>query len=240
MRRGFRTLVVLALLAAGLSACGDDVAPLPARVIVILDDEGAAQPAVVEQRIRTMPAVTDVVLTTKEQEYENFQRNSAELPEAARNVRPGDLPASMEVTVTDLGRAEAVQYAIGTFDGVDDTSLSTADGDMLAHERVGILVRLEKDASAAERTSVEEFIRALPGYDALTFETPEQTRDRLRERCRDHAELAAAFDKVELADIPASYRFRLSRDQKAPQLTELINLDGVTPFSFVPAELVKD
>ncbi|WP_090800216.1 permease-like cell division protein FtsX [Asanoa ishikariensis] len=228
------------MFATVLSACGDDAQPLPARVLVVLDDEVATSHAGVEQRIRTMPGVTDIVLTTKEQAYEAYQRNSSDRPEAARNVRPGDLPASLQVTVTDLWHAEAVQLAIGTFDGVQDTSLSVGAGDMTAQEWMGFIVPLEESASPGERAAVEQFIRGLPGVDTVTFETPEQTRDRLRERCRDHAELAAAFAQVELADIPASFRFRLEVGLKAPRLAELMNLDGVTPYSFVPAELVKD
>jgi len=239
MRRGLRTLLALCLLATVLSACGGDAPPMAARIIVILDDEVTTQFAPVEQRIRTMPGVTDVVATTKEQAYAAYQRRLADLPEAAKGVEPGQLPASLEVTVTDLGHAEAVALAIGTFDGVQHTSLSVGGGDVEAQERGGVIVHLEANASSAERAAAERFIRDLPGMDALTFETPEQTRDRLRASSRDHAELAAAFEQVELADIHASFRFRLERGS-VPQLTELMNLDGALPFSYVPAELIKD
>ncbi|MEV4537667.1 permease-like cell division protein FtsX [Asanoa sp. NPDC049518] len=240
MRRGFRVLLVLGLFATGLSACGDEAAPLAARVIVFLDDDVANQTGPVEQRIRTMPGVTDVVVTTKEQAYDQFQRDWSDAPATAKAVRPGDLPASLQVTVTDLWHAEAVELAIATFDGVQDASLSVADGDLTAQERVGFIVRMEPNPTSAQRDGVETFIRGLPGVDAIVYETPERTRERLRERCRDHAELAAAFEQVEVADIPASFRFRLELGEKVPQLTELMKLDGVTPFSFVPAELVKD
>ncbi|SNT58698.1 hypothetical protein SAMN05421812_11148 [Asanoa hainanensis] len=240
MRRAVRTLVVLALLATGLSGCGDDVEPLPARVVVFLDDAVATDFAGVEQRIRAMPGVTGVVATSKEQAYADHQRTFADLPEVLAGAAPENMPASLEATVTDLWHAEAVAFAVGTFDGVERSMLTAADGDVAAQERVGIIVPMEENPTTAQRAKVEEFIRSLPGYDALSYETPEQTRDRLRERCRDHAELAAAFDKVELADIPASFRFRLELGQKVPQMKDLMNLDGVTPFSFVPAELVKD
>jgi cell division protein FtsX len=230
----------LTLSATALSACtGDGGEPLPARVTAFLQDDVAAPPAPIEQRIRALPGVTAVEFITKEQAYERLRESFKDRPDLLEEIRPDTLPASLEVTITDGSVAEAVELVIGALEGIRDTALGAGDGAVEALKEVGVLVRLTDGVTREQRDAIEKRVRELPRTEGILFETPEQARDRLRERCRGKGELAASFERVSLLEIPASFRFRIGpHGGKIPELTTLQDLDGIEDLLFVPAEVV--
>ncbi len=242
MRRVLRALLALTLVAAALSACGgDDGKPTPVRVTAFLDDQVAADPAPVEQRIRELSGgVTGIDVITKEQAYERFRETMKDYPDVLEEAKPGTMPASLEVTVTDGSVAEAISLVISTFDGVDSTSFTMGDSDVDALKEVGVLVRLADGVTSEQRDAIEKLVREMPRTKGISFETPKQAQDRLRERCRGKGELATAFERVSSLDIPASFRFRISdpHGEKIPQFSTLQGLDGVKDFLIVPIEVL--
>ncbi|MFC5004912.1 permease-like cell division protein FtsX [Dactylosporangium cerinum] len=240
MFRSLATVVALALFASPLSGCtGDDPDPLPARISALLDRDADAQQAAIEARIRAVPAVTSVTFVSREAAWERFKQQFADAPDLIAGTKPDSLPASFEATVADGSVAEAVALVIGTFDGITDTTLRNGDGDVTKYEQIGVLVPLKSGVTDGQRAAVEQLIRGLPRTASIRYETGEQTKARLLQRCKGKGDLAASLEKVDASEIPASFRFRIGlHGGKIPQLADLQRLDGVEAMLFVPVEVI--
>lgn len=238
MRRRTGILLVLTLSAA--AACsGEDAKPLSARVTAFLHEDVAANPGPVEQRVRAIPGVTAVKVVTSGEAYAQFKEKMRDRPDLIANISPDTMPASLKATVPDGSVAEVVELVIGDLDGVDDTVLAMGDGDIGAQRYTGVIMRLSAGVTEAQRDAIGTLIRELPGAEAISFETAEQARDRLRKRCGDNTRLAAAFANVTAQDLPASFRFRIKLDRaKGSGLDPTRPIDGVDDTLLVPAEVV--
>lgn len=118
-------------------------------------------------------------------------------------------------------------------------SLATGGGDAAKQEQAGVLVRLATGVGDEPRGAIERLIKGLPRTGAVRYETGEQTKTRLAQRCKDKGDLAAALEAVPAHAVPASFRFRIGlRGGTVPQLVDLQHLDGVASMVFVPVELL--
>jgi cell division protein FtsX len=234
-------VVAFVLFAAPLSGCTDDEPdPLPARISALLDRDVEGQQAELEARIRAVPAVTTVTFVSREAAWERFKQQFADAPDLLAGTKPDSLPASFEVKVADGSVAEAVGLVIGTFDGVSRTSLSTdgGDADIKQYEQIGVLVPLKAGVTDEQRAAVEHLIRDLPRTESIRYESGEQTKARLLQRCKGKGDLAASLEKVAASEIPASFRFRIGlHGGKIPQIEDLQRLNGVEAMLFVPVEV---
>jgi cell division protein FtsX len=239
--RTLAAVLVLALSAAPVAGCsGDDPDPLPVRITAFLKRDAAGQQAAVEARIRALPAVTSIVFVSRQEAYERFKTNFKDSPDLLASTKPESLPEYLEAVVTDGAIAEAVQLVIEAFDEVDQTTLAlTGDGDITKREQIGVLVRLKSAVTDDERAAIQRLLQGLPRTEAVSYETPEQTKARLLGRCKDKGDLAASLERVPAHAIPASFRFRIGlHGGKAPQLANLQQLAGVESMLFVPVETV--
>ncbi|WP_090797205.1 permease-like cell division protein FtsX [Asanoa ishikariensis] len=240
MRRYLATLVALTLSATALSSCsGDEADPLPVRVVAMIEDDAAADPSPVEEHIRALPGVGEVSFRSKADSFADLKKSLADTPEALAGGTADNTPATVSAKVKEPALAEALELAIGTFDGVLDTTLGPDDRDVDTLATIGVVVRLAETSTAEQRAAIERAIRALPRVEDLSFETAEQTRDRLRDRCRDRGELTTAFDRVAVRDIAASFRFIVkSGDESMAPLSAVMKLEGFGTMRFVPSEVV--
>ncbi|MEV4513910.1 permease-like cell division protein FtsX [Dactylosporangium sp. NPDC049525] len=238
MFRNFATVVVLVLFAVPVSACsGDDPDPLPVSVSAYL--KGDAEPAAVEARIRAVPTVTSVAFVSRQEAYEQFTKTFKDDPDLIASTKPEVMPQYFTVVVTEGSVGEAVQLVIGTLDGVEQTSLASGAGDVDRLEQAGVLVRLTAGVTDEQRAAVENLVRRLPRTEPARYETGEQTKARLLQRCKGKGDLAASLERVPAGDIPASFRFRVGlHGGKIPQLSDLQHLAGVAAMLIVPVEVV--
>ncbi|MEV1330467.1 permease-like cell division protein FtsX [Micromonospora costi] len=230
MRRVAPTLACLLLLT--LPACASEPEPTgPTGVTVFLDNEVTAeQKTVVEQRLRSMPSVDEVMLETRDQAYERSKEMMKDRPELLAAMRPEHMPESFRASVTDPTIAEAVELAMAGVDGVDEVTLGSTEMDP-PPSRIGVVVALETAIGGDRRAAVEDAVRALPQADSVAYEDGDAAYERLRRRCEGNGELVAQLDP-ELAR--PSLRFQLQVEGKAPGLAELLELDGVDGLRVVP------
>ena len=80
----------------------------------------------------------------------------------------------------------------------------TGEPDFDTESKPRISVILRQDATAAQREAVEAVIRALPGVEAITFETSQEAYEAYRSSMKDDP----AFDpSIKPETMPSSFRF---------------------------------
>ncbi|RKN48297.1 permease-like cell division protein FtsX [Micromonospora endolithica] len=228
--------VLALLLLCGLSACTSEAEPeegASTTLTVLLDpDVTTAQKTAVEQRLRAMPSVADVVLKTRDQAYERIREDS---PDLLADVKPEHLPESFSATVTDASVAEAVNLVMGTVAGVEWVGLTMAEADPLP-TRIGAIVRLEPTVTGEQRAAVEEAVRALPHAESVEFEDRDAAYARLREQCQGKGDLAAQLDS---RMTRPSLRVTLGmKGRGETDLPGIGRLDGVEGLHLVPVAML--
>ncbi|MET8045939.1 permease-like cell division protein FtsX [Micromonospora sp. NPDC005215] len=234
MRRIAPFLALAALLT--LSACTSkpeetaDVA-----LTVFLDNEvTVAQKGTVEQRLRSMPSVTEVSFETREQAYERQKADLKDQPDLLASLKPEHLPELFHATVTDASIAEAVELVLAEVDGVEDVVLRIADVDPLP-SRIGVIVRLESSATGEQRAAVEKAVRALPTAKSIKFEDRDAAYERLRKRCQGKGDLATQLQPQMTHE---SWRFEMPLTREGSGVSELMKLDGVDGTPLAPVAML--
>ncbi|SCG14931.1 hypothetical protein GA0070610_1153 [Micromonospora echinofusca] len=225
--------VLAFLLLSALSACTSEPKDAGHTTLTVLLDHDvtAAQKSVVEQRLRAIPSVEGVVFETRDQAYEKLRKDS---PDLLADLDPEHIPESFRATVTDVSVAEAAELVMGTVDGVEWAVLKIADVDPLP-SRIGAIVRLEP-ATAEQRATVEEAVRALPHAESVEFEDRDAAFERLRKQCQGKGDLATQLDSQVTR---ASLRLQLPLNGKGGTgLPEIERLDGVEAVRLVPVAML--
>ncbi|MCW3842339.1 permease-like cell division protein FtsX, partial [Micromonospora yasonensis] len=205
MRRVASIFSLLLLLA--LPACTSEPEESGRTTLAVMLDQDvtAAQKSAVEQRLRSMPSVEGVALQDRDQAYEQQKELLKDRPDLLAELKPEFMPESFRATVTDASIAEAVEFVMGTVDGVELVTLKIAESDPLP-SRVGVVVRLKSTATGDQRAAAEKAVRALPHAESIAFEDRDAAYERLRKQCRGKGDLAAQLDPQMTL---ASWRFQL-------------------------------
>ncbi|MGC4815392.1 permease-like cell division protein FtsX [Micromonospora sp. DT228] len=234
MRRMGPSLALAALLA--LSACTSKPAETAeVEVAVFLaNDATVAQKGIVEQRLRSMPSVTEVSFETREQAYERQKADLKDKPDLRAALKPEYVRELLHATVTDASIAEAVEAVIAEVDGVEDATLRIASVDPQP-SRIGVIVRLEPSATTEQRAAVEKTVRALPTAKSIEFEDRDAAYERLRERCKGKGDLSTQLQPQMTHE---SWRFEMPLNREGSGVGELIGLDGVDGVTLAPLAML--
>jgi cell division protein FtsX len=87
-----------------------------------------------------------------------------------------------------------------------------------------LVVFLVDDATAAQKSTIEARLRALPGATEVSFETREEAYRRFKELFKDQPDLV---NRTKPADLPESYRVTLAGAVGQSTLAEIRRLPGV-------------
>ncbi|MEU4473486.1 permease-like cell division protein FtsX [Micromonospora sp. NPDC023888] len=220
----------------GLSACTSEPEEIAdvALAVFLDNDVTVAQKGSVEQRLRSMPSVTEVAFETREQTYERQKADLKDQPDLLATLKPEHMPELFRATVTDASIAEAVELVLEEVEGVEDVVLRIADVDPLP-SRIGVIVRLKPSATGEQRAAVEKAVRALPTAKSVTFEDRDAAYERLRKRCRGKGDLSTQLQPQMTHE---SWRFEMPLTKQGSGVSELMRLDGVDGVPLAPLAML--